>query len=245
MNTTNATPLWAHRLATIAAWFALCIMAAGIGALTYQTRVLHLEGEFWQWFALVVAFAPATSTAVVAAFKFFAVSDSEHDKFLWVAFGIDLLAVLAQLLSVALYGTQDTILGAVRVAAFVLSASSFVAVMLAAGMSSYRLKMVAEREREKQIERAFDDTLLSVLKSDETYRQMQALSAHVLRERFETLTGKRLSALGLLPEREDNGHAPDALAHAGTHTPMLDPLLRVNGNGTGRKRKGMLDDPNA
>lgn len=188
---------WVNRIGMVFAWLALGVMAVGIGALSYAARSQHTAstGEFWQWMSLVVAFAPALSTMVVAYFKFFGVSSREHDSWLWVAFGIDMVAIISQLLTVALLGTQDGILQFFWTASFVLSALSFVAVAIAAGFSNHRLQMVSERERDAKIQDALNETVVATLKSPEMYEAGLVLANDLVTSRFETLTGRRLLSL--------------------------------------------------
>lgn len=221
----------AHSVGSVLALGALVLMALGIGALTYQSRVLHLEGEFWQWFSLVVAFAPTASTLVIAWYKLFAVSDEDHDRLLWVAFGIDMLGITLQLVGVGLQviNVTDQILQGFRVVSFVGSGLALVAVALAAGTSGYRKLKVREHQRVINFEEKFNQLFDEALNSDEIAARMNDIAKGMIDQRAREMSGKRAPGSTALPLRErlfgetqekvrehanGNGNRPDDLPKA-------------------------------
>lgn len=183
----------AHKVGGVLALLALVVMALGIGAMTYQSRVLHLTGAFWESFSLVVAFAPTCSTLVVAWYKLFAVSDASHDKWLWGAFGIDMLGISVQLLGVGLQTVElhDNVILMIRAVAFVFSGLALVAVALAAGTSGYRTLLVHEHQREMDLESAFDQNWLDAMNSPEVRSHMITIAKAVMAEKVRAKLGRR------------------------------------------------------
>src|SRR5581483_2844284 len=184
-----------HIIGSVLALLALVVMALGIGALTYQSRVLHLAGMFWEWFSLVVAFAPTASTLVIAWYKLFAVSDEHHDNWLWGAFGVDMLGITVQLVGVGLAAinvTDDILLG-IRAASFAFSGMALIAVAMAAGTSGYRKIKVREHQRAVDFEQTFNDLFNEALRSEDIEQEMHALAKTMIQEKARQMTGQRVA----------------------------------------------------
>lgn len=227
-------PPRAHSVGSVLALLALVIMALGIGALTYQSRVLRLEGEFWQWFSLVVAFAPTASTLVIAWYKLFAVSDEAHDQTLWVAFGIDMLGITMQLVGVGLYviNAQDEILLGIRVLSFACSGLALIAVALAAGSSGYRKIKIQQHQRAVDFQTRFNELFKEALNRPEIATQMLALAMSLIDEQARALTGHRTLASPPV-SLEDIMKAMTALATDKTQTNLVRNFTDASGAGKG------------